>query len=74
MSAHKLKRLLGDGGAGLDDSHGPNRLLVVLQAMVETMDAIIESHNALLADYNAETHASHVTSSATAVTNSVSVE
>jgi len=72
----KLKKLLGDGGAGIDESHGSDRLYQVLEAVVNTQNALVTNFNALRADYAAETNADHTVTgtSAVAVTAGVEVE
>ena len=72
--AVKLKKLMGDAGAGIDESHGSDRLYDVLLAMVTAQNDLIAQFNQLLTDYNAETVAAHTTSTATAVTAGVEVE
>jgi len=70
----KLKKLLGDGGAGIDESHGTDRLYQVLEAMVTQLNNQATQFNQLLADYNAETNADHTDSTATSVTAGVEIE
>lgn len=70
----KIKGLIGDAGAGLDESHGSDRIYDVLVALANTLNSLITSHNQLLTDYNAETSASHTTSSASSVTATYEVE
>ena len=72
--AVKLKKLMGEAGAGIDESHGTDRLYDVLEALVDAQNAMVTSHNQLLADYNAETAADHVTSTAVVVVPGVEVE
>lgn len=70
----KIKKLVGDAGAGMDKSHGSDTLYDVVAALAATINLLITSHNQLLTDYNAETAASHTTSSASAVTATFEVE
>jgi len=72
--ATTLKKVLGDGGAGVDKSFGMDSLLEVLTDVVNTQNAIIASLNQLITDYNAEDQADHTDSTATAVTAAVTVE
>jgi hypothetical protein len=69
-----LKQLLGDAGAGIDESHGSDRLYDVLVAIVTAQNDLVAQFNQLLTDYNAETLADHTTSTATAVTAGVAIE
>lgn len=69
-----IKKLIGDAGAGLDESHGSDTLYKVIVALATTLNAVIASHNQLLTDYNAETLADHTDSTATAVTATYTVE
>jgi hypothetical protein len=69
-----LKKLLGDAGAGIDDSHGSDRLYDVLSALITEHNDLVAQFNQLLTDYNAETVAAHTTSTATTVTPTVTVE
>jgi len=71
MAAKQLKRYLGDGGAGLDQSHGqPDPLYEVLGALIDQVNDLTAQFNQLLADHNAGT----VPSSATTVTQRVTKE
>lgn len=72
--ATKIKKLIGDAGAGLDKSHGSATVYDVLVAFANTINLLITSHNQLLTDYNAETSASHTTSSASSVTATYEIE
>ncbi|NNL18785.1 MAG: hypothetical protein HKP37_08615 [Boseongicola sp.] len=66
-----LKKLVGDAGAGIDDSQGFDNLYDVLKALAETQNALVAQFNQLLADHNTATDPD---SSATAVTAGVTVE
>jgi hypothetical protein len=68
--AVKLKRLVGNAGAGLDESMGFDTLYDVLKAMVEAQNDLIAQFNQLRTDYDAST----VPTGATAVTAGVEVE
>lgn len=70
----KLKQLLKEGLAGIDQSHGTDTLYDLLLQIITDQKAIITSHNQLLTDYNNETLADHTTSSAASVTSNVEVE
>jgi len=72
--AVKLKRLLGNAGAGMDESHGADVLYDVLKAVVTTQNDLVAQLNQLRADYNAETNADHTDTTATAVTAGVEIE
>ena len=69
-----LKKLVGDAGAGIDESHGSDRLYDVLVALVTAQNDLIAQFNQLRTDYNAETVAAHTATSATAVTAGVVIE
>lgn len=70
-----LKKLLGDAGAGVDESYeGNNRLYHVLEQMVTQLNDATAQLNQLRTDYNAETAADHTDTTATAVTSLVSIE
>jgi hypothetical protein len=56
MATTKLKKLLGDAGAGIDASHGTNRLLDVLTALVDSHTELVAQFNQLKADFDAHTH------------------
>lgn len=66
----KLKRLVGDAGAGMDKSHGSDRVYDVLEAMVTTQNAMVASLNQFITDYNAST----TPTTAAAVTAGVEIE
>lgn len=69
-----LKRYMGSGGAGLDESHGLDNLHDVLKAMADTQNDLVAQFNQLRDDYNAETLADHTDTTATAITAGVVVE
>lgn len=69
-----LKQLLGDGLAGLDKSHGTDRLYTLLEEMITQLNDQADQFNQLRTDYNAETAADHTDTTATAVTKLVDVE
>ena len=69
-----LKRYLGEGGAGLDDSMGVDNMYDVIKALAETQNSLVAQFNQLRTDYNAETLADHTDTTATAVTAGVTVE
>lgn len=69
-----LKRLVGNAGAGADDSHGTDTLYAVLAAIVTTQNDLIAQFNTLKGEYDAETNASHVDSAATDVVVGVEIE
>ena len=70
-----LKQLLGDGLAGLDKSHGTDRLYTLLAAMIVQLNDQGAQFNQLKADYDAETLASHTATTATdVVVTAVAVE
>lgn len=68
--AVKLKRLMGEAGAGLDESHGFDVLYDVLKGLVETQGDLVAQFNQLKADHDA----AQVPTSATDVTAGVEVE
>ena len=53
--AIKLKRLIGEAGAGADESHGSDRLYDVLKALTETQNALVAAHTQLAADHDSAT-------------------
>jgi len=65
-----LKRLVGQAGAGIDESHGTDRLYDVLKALADTQNDLVEQFNQFRTDYNASTSPT----TATAVTEGVEVE
>ena len=65
-----IKRFMGEGGAGLDDSTGEDNLYDVVHAMADQLNALTSQYNQLLADHNAATRPS----TATTVTSGVAVE
>lgn len=72
--AVKLKRLLGDGGAGIDQSHsGEDRLYTVLEAMTNTQNDLVAQFAQLRADVTAA-GAFPITTSATDPVAGVEVE
>ena len=74
--ATKLKRLVGNAGAGIDESHGSDRLYAVLKELAETQNLMAASLNQLITDYDAETNAAHGATSAAPIpaTSGVTVE
>jgi hypothetical protein len=50
-----LKRLVGEGGAGLDDSMGFDNLYDVLKALVDAHVDLVAQFNQFRTDYNAST-------------------
>jgi len=68
--AVKLKRLVGNAGAGIDESHGTDRLYDVLVAMVATQNDLVAQFNQLKADHDSAT----APTSATDVTAGVEIE
>lgn len=68
-----LKKLVGEAGAGIDESHGSDTLYDVLKALVTAQNALIVSLNQLITDYNANTNIVDDTT-ATAVTAGVTIE
>lgn len=72
--AVKLKRLLGDGGAGIDQSHsGEDRLYTVLEAVVNTQNSLVEEFAQFRADVLAA-GAFPITTTATDPVSGVEVE
>ena len=69
-----LKRLVGNAGAGVDESHGTDRLYDVLSAIVTTQNDLVAQFNTLKGEYDAETNAAHVDSAATDVVPGVVIE
>lgn len=67
-----LKRLVGEGGAGLDDSNGCDNLYDVLNALVTQVGALTTSLNQFIADYNDVTPVQPTT--ALAVTTQITAE
>lgn len=65
-----LKRLVGNAGAGMDESHGSDRLYDVLKALTDTQNDLVAQFNQFRTDYNAVTQPT----TATAVTAGVEVE
>ena len=45
-----LKRLVGNAGAGEDQSHGTDTLYDVLKALTDTQNALIASQTQIIAD------------------------
>ncbi len=45
MATTKLKALLGDGGAGIDESHGSDRLYAVLEALITQVEDMSSKFN-----------------------------
>jgi hypothetical protein len=69
-----LKKLLGDAGAGMDESHGSARLYELLEALVTQVNDLTDQFNQLRTDYNGETAADHTDTTATAVSKGVALE
>jgi hypothetical protein len=65
-----LKKLIGEGGAGFDDSMGFNNLYDVLKALTDSHAQLVAQFNQLLIDHNAE----EFPSTATALTLKVQAE
>jgi len=65
-----LKRLMGEGGAGLDSSNGLDNLWAVLNALVAAHQAEVTQFNQLLADVIAHP----VATTAAALTSKVTAE
>lgn len=72
--AATLKKLMGQGGAGIDDSMGFDNLYDVLVELATVQNDLVAQFNQLRTDYNAETAADHTDTTATAVTAGVTVE
>ncbi len=66
-----LKKLLGEGGSGLDESMGFDTLYDVLKQAITELQALQTQYNQLRADYNTE-HATDTT--ATAVASTLAIE
>lgn len=67
----KLKKLLGDGGAGMDKSSGSlDTLYNLLEAVVVQLNTLTAQYNQLLTDHND----AEVPSTAEAVVSGVEVE
>jgi len=49
MSVTTLKKLVGEAGAGLDESNGSNRLYDVLKAFAEALSEMVSAHQATIA-------------------------
>lgn len=66
-----LKKFVGEGGAGLDDSMGGHsNLYEALKAIAETLNDLVAQFNQLKADYDAST----TPTTATDVTSTITVE
>lgn len=52
MTTATLKKLLGDAGAGIDESHGSDRLYKVLSVAITQIKAATAKQTALLSAYN----------------------
>lgn len=50
-----LKKLVGEAGAGIDESNGSDRLYDVLKALVDSHLQLVAQFNQLRTDYNAST-------------------
>jgi len=72
--AATLKTLLGEAGAGIDDSVGIDRLYDVVKELATVQNDLVAQFNQLRTDYNAETAADHTDTTATAVTAAVTIE
>jgi len=70
MAIKYLKKLLGDGLAGLDKSHGTDRLYEFLAALTTQVNDLTAQFNQLRTDYNAST----TPTTATAVAVGVGIE
>jgi hypothetical protein len=68
--AATLKRLVGEAGAGQDESHGSDRVYDVLKELAVTQNALVAALNQFITDYNASTSPT----TASAVTGGVTVE
>lgn len=62
-----LKKLLGEGSAGLDESMGFDTLYDVLKQVITELNALQVQYNQLRADYNTE-HTTDTTATAVATT------
>jgi hypothetical protein len=67
-----LKRLIGEGGAGLDDSMGFSNLYDVLKALAQSQADLVTQFNQFRTDYNATIPVQPTT--AAALTTAVTVE
>lgn len=63
-----LKQFMGEAGAGLDKSHGTDRLYDVLLGLVNSHTQLVAQFNQLRADYNAHEHNSVAIDAATTAT------
>jgi hypothetical protein len=68
--AATLKKLLGEAGAGIDDSVGIDRLYDVIKELATVQNDIVAQFNQLKADFDA----SSTPTSATDVTAGVTIE
>jgi len=68
--AATLKKLLGEAGAGIDDSVGIDRLYDVLVELATVQNDLVAQFNQLKADYDAST----TPTTATDVTAGVTIE
>lgn len=66
-----LKKLLGEGGSGLDESMGFDTLYDLLKQAITELQTLQAQYNQLRTDYNTE-HSTDTT--ATAVTSSLVIE
>jgi len=66
----KLKKVLGEAGAGIDKSNGETRLYDVLKGLVESHNQLVAQFNQFRTDYNAATSPT----TATALTLKVELE
>jgi len=70
----KIKKSIGEAGAGIDQSHGEDTLYDAIKALATDLQAVIVSLNQLRTDYNAEDQADHTDTSAAAVTQTFTIE
>lgn len=63
-----LKRLVGNAGAGQDESHGTDRLYDVLKGLVDFQTDVVAQFNQLKADFDAASAPSSATDLAVEVT------
>jgi len=63
-----LKRLVGNAGAGLDESHGTDNLYDVLKGLVDFQADVVTQFNQLKADHDSSTTPSTATDLAVEVT------
>jgi hypothetical protein len=63
-----LKKFLGDGGAGLDDSMGFDNLYDVIKALADAQNNLVTQFNQLKADHDSSTTPTTAANLASAVT------